>query len=454
MDSMQYTSGTVVMAAVLVAVLSSTDVGQLPFVMGGAVFLVLGVFVVEAISNVGAGSSDENQEAEVDTKSDPSVISTAAPAMAEDAAPLATPVDLAAICVEVPLTPAPPSMDVGCLPCFTGVWQKRRRSAKEGLSLQSDIQNSEQLCHLNNSDSNVKHSPKASARALASCPEVQMLCDSGRVLEAQRLLDARARGNPPQLDADIPALQRVVAATKQFVYEAGAGECWKRTELPGGQLLYNYNKTTCDVEFMATLALDVSPLKLWAFFREFDLSPLWIPNNEFSNPICDLTGSRQLYHFRAKPMIRYVMSGTEAFQERNFVDGLDGPEGFLLSVGFAIPGEATTYEGVDLPLPAPGYKRFTTEARDMVRPEYREGELKSVLTVHRKLKIPFTPPDWAVSWVAGTAVVSQMSSLQRTWEAWEGSEHEQRVQQGPRAEYYASLQSRLESVAKAKLEQQ
>lgn len=471
--SMYYTLCLGVVAVAAVGVFGNSDVGRLSFVLGACALIVAGVYVVEAVVSgeslmdgspkatiPGAGSGNDSALKPTPTVDNVGSVIGGEPAnlAAEDRElELATVEDgdlataPANFTEAAPYDTLPPKLKrqgelLGCFACFTAPLQNRRRGAKAATEPAKRRPPASQLA-------------LGSGRSEHSSEEVQRLCDLGRVLEAERLLGVPAKGSLPeesdavgdleQTDAHTAALRRVVAATRQFIEEVGTGENWKRKELPGGHLLYSYDQATGVGEFIATLALDVQPLRLWSFFREFDLSPTWIRNNELSYPICNYTGARELYHFRAKPLIRYLTSGTEAFQERTYVDGLDGPTGFLLCVGFATPVDASDYDGVELSEPAPGYKRIATEGRDMVRPEYREGELRSLLTLHRKLKTPFSVPEWAVSKMVGSVVQMQMSSLQRALGAWVGSEHEQRVLHGPRAEYYANLSARLESVAKA-----
>lgn len=278
--------------------------------------------------------------------------------------------------------------------------------------------------------------------------EVQRLLGLGRVFDAERLLRGPEQGHLPAADA--ASLQQVIAAARLFVRESEsvAGEGWRECGYAGVHTRGDISSGF--VELMGSEVLDADPLQLWAVFCEFDLSPMVLTKNEFAHPIYKFTASRELYHFRTQPFIPHMMPSTEAFQDRHYVDGLDGPQGFLVCVGFAIPVDGNEFEGVDMPPPPSGYKRITTEGRTMIRPEYKEGKLRSVVTWYRKLSVPSLMPEWVFFTAARREYQALMNNHQRVLKAWKGSAHEQRVLHGPRARYYAELRSRLEAVAAAK----
>lgn len=470
---MLYTLVAVVVAAAAAAVLGIADVGQLSFLLGCSATILAAFFALErsfcgkrggspsgtAKPAAQAGTSEESAAREAVC---PGAIQRCAPG-ARSSIPIARS-SSSVSCIEPAMQPdARRSWRGHCLLTMFKRGRRRelhdayddaqvgsqsfrfgrgaRHSGRHSQGSSSTFRGGASSCQLQSGmASNGAPNPTPTSA------EVQRLCDLGRVLTAERLL-----GELPaeaKQAAEAPWLRQIVDATKHFIEDVGPRDGWKRRDLLGGYAAYNYDRESGDVEFIAKMEINVQPLHLWALLREIDLSPVWVKHNEHSYSIRNFSPSRELYHFRARPLIRHLMAGTESFQVRHYVDALDEPGGFLLCAGFAVPAEAASFEGVDLPVPPKGYKRIATEGRDQVTPIYRDGQLQSVLTVHRRLKTPFKLPDWAVSWVAGAGVEAQMAALRNILGAWGGTTHEGRVLHGPRAQYYAALRPRLEAAAR------
>merc|ERR1712032_1024413 len=128
---------------------------------------------------------------------------------------------------------------------------------------------------------------------------------------------------------------------------------------------------------------------MWAIFREFDLAHMWLESVESAHVLHRFGEESELYHLKNSPIVK-LLSPTEDFQDRNYVDSLD-EHGCLCLVAISTPVDATTYKGVGLPTTV-GRKRVSFGVFNMVTPL---SKTRTRLTLHMKIQTPFLfLPSW------------------------------------------------------------
>lgn len=272
--------------------------------------------------------------------------------------------------------------------------------------------------------------------------------DLGRYLEAVRLLDDCGSDEVWPEAAHLREVAEAVTSTARERAES-AGPLppgWQEREAPGLRLRFLYDPHSGDVRFIADLRLEFEALKVWSLFREFDLSPSFMPRTIKSEVLQTFSGNCALYRFLNKPVMR-LMACTEALQERNYVDALE-EHGAMFVVGLPPPLTELSYRSVALPPVPPKVKRITSEARDVFEPL---SPTSTMMTVERKLKTPFRfVPTGVIGMLSTTLVKAQHSQLVDALSKWESSEQCERTRSGQRAPYYAQLRLRLDAAAERK----
>lgn len=207
-------------------------------------------------------------------------------------------------------------------------------------------------------------------------------------------------------------------------------------------MLYKYDWRSGDVEIVGCVALKIEPLRLWALFREFDLSPSWMPRSSDSTMVASFGKESELYRFQSRPILPFLPA-VEMYQERNYVDALD-EHGTLMMIGLSPAINAEEHKGVAIPPPCSGFKRLTTVSRNMVQP-WQGG---SLLTLHRSIRTQFRClPNQLIGRIASTITTESAAALQRVCANWKGGLHAHRVLNGQRSAYYAQLKQRLAEVS-------
>eukprot|EP00929_Paragymnodinium_shiwhaense_P112771 TRINITY_DN81040_c0_g1_i1.p1 TRINITY_DN81040_c0_g1~~TRINITY_DN81040_c0_g1_i1.p1 ORF type:complete len:435 (+),score=63.06 TRINITY_DN81040_c0_g1_i1:79-1383(+) len=268
------------------------------------------------------------------------------------------------------------------------------------------------------------------------------LLEQGRYMQALRILDAFAD------DSAVPdaAFIREVAGNvndtlstlERAAQDPGAG--WKESNQEGLQMLYKYDQKTGQVELIGNMEFSCPPLHLWALAREFDLCPAW--NRSTLTCACRgrFEGESELYFSENKPLIKGFFKPTECYLERTYVDTLEEC-GRLLVLSRSPPLEATSHKDATIPAPSAKVKRITSTGQDILTP-LSENSVR--FTIHRLIQSPFRGlPDWVVRKGANSSAKSAATNLRGVLEAFQGGEHERRVREGPRAEYYSAIQLRI-----------
>lgn len=281
-------------------------------------------------------------------------------------------------------------------------------------------------------------------RALAS--QVQAMHDAGRTLESVRLLDmlgsdaevdsaARIRDISSAIVAKISAVQAAIAKA------AEPGSVWAQRSEPDVQVYVQYDKWTGVAEAVGELDFEMPASHLWALYREFDLAPLWLPNCQESSILHSFGKESELYWTRSSPIIK-LLSPTEGFQDRNYVDALD-EHGCLILYALAPPVDAKVYEDVTLPPPSKGCKKTSVTAFNMVTPL---SKTKCRMTIHLELQTPFLfLPTFVISKIVSVLLSNFMTSVRETDASWQSGEWAERMS-GKRADYYGAVQQRIDNV--------
>eukprot|EP00928_Gymnodinium_smaydae_P050260 TRINITY_DN33835_c0_g1_i1.p1 TRINITY_DN33835_c0_g1~~TRINITY_DN33835_c0_g1_i1.p1 ORF type:complete len:468 (-),score=83.25 TRINITY_DN33835_c0_g1_i1:195-1598(-) len=288
---------------------------------------------------------------------------------------------------------------------------------------------------------------------LATADQIRAAEDKGRVLEAQRLLNAFGNDAGVAEAARIRSLAAVAEETIEGLEMARAAACdpgsgWQQKDESGIQLIYRYDWSTGSVEAVGSAVVDIPPLMLWALFREWDLSFEWLQGCLQSHHLAKITEETDMYHMVNKALLP-VLSPTESILIRNYVDVLD-EHGALVIIGNAPDENETSYQGVDLPLPEKGRRRVMSTVRNVLRPI---SDAQSMFVVRIKVDTPFRYlPSAIIGTVVSLAVKRFMSGISRAWDNWDSSSIGNRVKSAARAEYYAELKVRIdEEVARRKL---
>eukprot|EP00401_Gymnodinium_catenatum_P040818 CAMPEP_0117621794 /NCGR_PEP_ID=MMETSP0784-20121206/87815_1 /TAXON_ID=39447 /ORGANISM="" /LENGTH=412 /DNA_ID=CAMNT_0005425725 /DNA_START=120 /DNA_END=1355 /DNA_ORIENTATION=+ len=279
-------------------------------------------------------------------------------------------------------------------------------------------------------------------RAVAAILDTE---SSGRILEALRLLDAYGTDGAVPSAGRIRQVAAAVDETLRNFERARASSRmprsgWQEWNLPGVDLVYNYDWYTGGVELLADATLDFEPVRLWALFREFDLVPIW--TNASTSVVLERFGNENEFYHVISAALMSLLSPTEVYTERNYIDLLD-EHGVMLVLANTPPLEALEHCGVAIPKEASPVKRVVTHGRDMLMPV---SPTRTRFVLYRKLVTPFPYlPSWAVGIAASIMVNDQMSKLYAARDKWEGGDHDQRMSSGSRALYYAAVHARLEA---------
>lgn len=89
----------------------------------------------------------------------------------------------------------------------------------------------------------------------------------------------------------------------------------------GMHLRFRYDWNTGRVEIVGDVLLQIDPIHAWAFMREFDLVPLWT-RAEKSTLEATFGPESELYCVES-PAASWMLSPTEAYSERTYIDALD-----------------------------------------------------------------------------------------------------------------------------------
>merc|ERR1712072_1542705 len=91
-----------------------------------------------------------------------------------------------------------------------------------------------------------------------------------------------------------------------------------------------------------------------------------------------------------------------------------------------------------------GSRRIETYGRECLTPV---SPTACLLTFYRRIDSHFPYlPSWLISTMAGSLVGSQVARVKHAIETFEGSEHQARLESGPRAAYYSDLRPRVAAV--------
>jgi len=281
----------------------------------------------------------------------------------------------------------------------------------------------------------------------SSIAEILNADDQGRVLEACQLLDGldsneqccEADGIRTRAQAVRDALG-IFARAKAAAAEGGSDwqDCSKDART---RLWFRYDWYTGALEVIGDIVLDIPAIQLWCMLREVDLLPLWSRALE-SILLRAFSSSREMYYIKTQAAA-YVLSPTELYSERSFVDALD-QHGLMMVMGQSPSLEASSHLGVEIPLARSGVKRIAIIARDACRPL---SPSSTSFMVYRSVQtgLPYLP-GWVIGMAAGVIIEGQIKGVKGLLESWPGSAHESRMKEGDRADAYASLQKRLEKM--------
>jgi hypothetical protein len=209
----------------------------------------------------------------------------------------------------------------------------------------------------------------------------------------------------------------------------------------GMHLRFRYDWNTGRVEIVGDVLLQIDPIHAWAFMREFDLVPLWT-RAEKSTLEATFGPESELYCVES-PAASWMLSPTEAYSERTYIDALD-EHGMLICLVESPPLDANACRGFSIP-PAPsGKRRIGSYAREGLTPV---SSTEALLTFYRRIDTHFPClPSWLISTLAGSLVGSQVARMHDAIAGWEGSEHQARLQSSARAAYYAELRPRAAAI--------
>jgi len=131
-----------------------------------------------------------------------------------------------------------------------------------------------------------------------------------------------------------------------------------------------------------------------------------------------------------------MLPATETYVEKTYIDALF-EHGSLFVLSDAPPDEALVHKGVNIPAPPPRVKRIRSNGRDVITPV---SAYRTKFTVHRQIRTPMPYlPTRVVGMAVGVFVTGVMTRLRSVMRNWAGSEYEQLVMRGPRADYYAGI---------------
>lgn len=280
--------------------------------------------------------------------------------------------------------------------------------------------------------------------------------ESSRCFEALRRLDELGSDGAVQHAARIREVSSKASEVLSSVADAQAaalipGSGWQELSSHGAHVLYTYDKSTGEIEVIGNLTRDWIPLRLYVFFREFDLGKTWLPNCLECTLVRKFSTHSDLFRLVTAPAVP-ILSPTESYQDRNYIDALD-EHGVVIIMGDAPPLEATEYNGASIKPTPKGQKRIATTVRNIITP-LSETQVKLTLAI--KMLTPFRwMPLWIVGKVVSIFMRMSMTAMARLYDTWEGSEYKRRAELGSlRAPYYEMLHARMRvAIARAQAQE-